>query len=310
MLNTRVPEAPAQVHSSPTRPQVPGAGLPLLTGAQGGRLSRGNEGSGGEGRATTAIESSSSPRPSGLVLTPAREPRDRGGGGDPGQEKAGERGGERSPRSAQGEEWSTRAPEARRREAGSCVLWREGRGGRRRRGEEGGREVSAPGRSLQVSLVRSPGVRGCTELHGFLARPTPALSLCKNSPCWRRGHRDGGCGRRLPRGLPAPRGPAPTLPGCLRGLGRGHLRDRYEPGAAAREPPRLLRPSGGSRVPTPDCCQLPPAPRAAKTWSDLSTGMPRQLPPLGGGREGERVHEEWGRFLASQLPPGQTSPTF
>ncbi|XP_072627696.1 uncharacterized protein [Canis lupus baileyi] len=141
----RVPEAPAQVHSSPTRPQVPGAGLPLLTGAQGGRLSRGNEGSGGEGRATTAVESSSSPRPPGLVLTPAREPRDRGGGGDPGQEKAGERGGERSPRSAQGEEWSTRAPEARRREAGSCVLWREGRGGRRRRrrrGEEGGREVT------------------------------------------------------------------------------------------------------------------------------------------------------------------------
>ncbi|XP_038415105.1 voltage-dependent calcium channel gamma-8 subunit-like [Canis lupus familiaris] len=117
-------------------------------------------------------------------------------------------------------------------------------------------------------------------------------------------------GERLPRGLPAPRGPAPTLPGCLRGLGRGHLRDRYEPGAAAREPPRLLRPSGGSRVPTPDCCQLLPAPRAAKTWSDLSTGMPRQLPPLGGGREGERVHEEWGRFLASQLPPRQTSPTF
>ncbi|XP_038308060.1 uncharacterized protein LOC119869400 [Canis lupus familiaris] len=117
-------------------------------------------------------------------------------------------------------------------------------------------------------------------------------------------------GERLPRGLPAPRGPAPTLPGCLRGLGRGHLRDRYEPGAAAREPPRLLRPSGGSRVPTPDCCQLLPAPRAAKTWSDLSTGMPRQLPPLGGGRERERVHEEWGRFLASQLPPRQTSPTF
>ena len=72
----------------------------------------------------------------------------------------------------------------------------------RREGSPGGydeerreeREVSAPDRSLQVSLVRSPGVRGCTELHGFLARPTaphptPALSLCKISRCRR-------CGRR------------------------------------------------------------------------------------------------------------------
>lgn len=53
----------------------------------------------------------------------------------------------------------------------------------RREGSPGGydeerreeREVNAPDRSLQVSLVRSPGVRGCTELHGFLARPTPPL---------------------------------------------------------------------------------------------------------------------------------------
>lgn len=51
------------------------------------------------------------------------------------------------------------------------------------------REGSAPGRSLQVSLVRSPGVRSCTELHGFLVRPTPALSLCKNSRRWRYGRR-------------------------------------------------------------------------------------------------------------------------
>lgn len=60
-------------------------------------------------------------------------------------------------------------------------------GDRRERRED--REVSAPGRSLQVSLVRSPGVRGCTELHGFLARPAPALSLCKSSRCWRYGRR-------------------------------------------------------------------------------------------------------------------------
>lgn len=51
------------------------------------------------------------------------------------------------------------------------------------------REVSAPGRSRQVSLVGFPGVRGCTELYGFLVRPTPALNLCKNSRCWRHGRR-------------------------------------------------------------------------------------------------------------------------
>lgn len=77
------------------------------------------------------------------------------------------------------------------REVRAGVLWPEGRECPPEMSRRGGkREVSAPGRSLQVSLVRSPGVRGCTELYGFLVRPTPALSLCKNSRRWRYGRRD------------------------------------------------------------------------------------------------------------------------
>lgn len=62
------------------------------------------------------------------------------------------------------------------------MLWQRGRRGPAATARRGGRrEVSEPGRSLQVSLVCSPRVRGCTELHGFLARPTPALGLCRNN---------------------------------------------------------------------------------------------------------------------------------
>ncbi|XP_072580913.1 uncharacterized protein [Vulpes vulpes] len=62
----------------------------------------------------------------------------------------------------------------------------------------------------------------------------------------------------------------------------GPLRARE---AAAREPPRLLRSSRGSRVPTPDCCQLLPArredlerhfhrdaPAAAAAWRRMGGG--------------------------------------
>nr|XP_008524640.1 PREDICTED: uncharacterized protein LOC103555060 [Equus przewalskii] len=109
----RVPEAPEQVHSSPTLSQVLGAGQPLLT----------------------APPDSSSP--------PAREPRDRSGGGDVGQEKAGEGGGDYSQRSAQGEEWSTsQAPEIRRGGEGRCVWWPEGSGGRVAAARRGGRRES------------------------------------------------------------------------------------------------------------------------------------------------------------------------
>lgn len=51
---------------------------------------------------------------------------------------------------------------------------REAAGEARRTARKGGeREVGAPGRSLQVSLVRSLGVRGCPELRGVW--PAPAL---------------------------------------------------------------------------------------------------------------------------------------
>lgn len=102
------------------------------------------------------------PRDSGLVLTPAGAQRDGGGGGDPGQEKAGEGGGDSPQRSAQGEEWSTSLGHlSSAEERGGDVCAGAGRQARRDCEEGAGeRKVNAPGRSLQVSLVRSPGARG------------------------------------------------------------------------------------------------------------------------------------------------------
>lgn len=53
------------------------------------------------------------------------------------------------------------------------MCWGGRAGSTRRRGGAGDRKVNAPGRSLQVSLVRSPRARGCLELHGFLGQPHP-----------------------------------------------------------------------------------------------------------------------------------------
>lgn len=158
------------------------------------------------------------PRDSGLVLTPAGAQRDGGGGGggDPGQEKAGEGGGDSPPRSAQGEEWSTSprrhlsGAEGREGEGGvRCVC--VGAGGKagpaRRRGEEGRerrrrrRKVNAPGRSLQVCLVRCPGARGCLELQGSPPTPSPPRPARPPHPC-ARPCSSGSCGRprrRAPR---------------------------------------------------------------------------------------------------------------
>ncbi|XP_041594685.1 uncharacterized protein LOC121481428 [Vulpes lagopus] len=270
----RVPQAPEQVHSSPTRRRFPAQRyLPSQTLG-----TRPHPPPGSRETEVAAEIQGRKRRGKGAGSALHARPRGRSGalghlrldGGRRGAVCGGERGGETG--------------------GGG------GGGAERREGE-----VSAPGRSLQVSLVRSPGVRGCTELHGFLARPTPALSLCKHSPCWRRGHRDGGCGRRLPRGLPARRGPAPALPGCLRGLG-GHLRDRCEPGRRQRGSHRgcCARPEGAESPPPTavSCC-----PRAAQTWSDISTGMPRQLPPLAeDGRGNVSTRSGDGSLLRSCRP--------
>lgn len=108
------------------------------------------------------------------------------------------------------------------------MLWLGGRRGPAAKARKGGRrEVSAPGRSLQVSLVRSPGVRGCTELHGFLAHPTPALSLCKNS---RPGAMDtpAEAASGVTVGYPSAERTRLRFPRCFLGLEEGHLRDCYD----------------------------------------------------------------------------------
>lgn len=118
-----------------------------------------------------------------------------------------------------------------------------------------------PGRSLQVCLVLSPGVRGCTELHGFLARPSPALSLCKNSRCRRYGRRGSGCcGRASWRGRNPPL-VAKVSSWNRRRTPEGPLLARE---VAAPESPRLPCSSKGSRVPTPDSLPLLPACRARR----------------------------------------------
>lgn len=88
---------------------------------------------------------------------------------------------------------------------------------RRGGGEE--RKVNAPGRSLQVSLVRSRGARGCLQPHGFPRPPHPSAQPCSSSY----GRR--GATPRLvpPRGLRAllPRAAQPRragLPLCPRRL--------------------------------------------------------------------------------------------
>lgn len=97
--------------------------------------------------ATTEAQSSSSPRDSGLVLTPAGAQRDGGGGGDPGQEKAGEGGGDSAQRSAQGEEWSTsprHLSSAEERKGGVC------RGGKAGRDADCGERRGGRGRSMHL----------------------------------------------------------------------------------------------------------------------------------------------------------------
>lgn len=99
-----------------------------------GELSRARRGP----PATTEVQSSSSPRDSGLVLTPAGAQRDGGGGGDPGQEKAGEGGGDSPQRSAQGEEWSTSPGHLSPEERKGGVCWGGKAGPARLRGGGGG----------------------------------------------------------------------------------------------------------------------------------------------------------------------------